>query len=753
MKKLNLLFIFFLSLTSAYSQLVVNSGGNSPLNYLTTGLLGSGVQVSNVQFNNSPNYSGSQLGTFTYTGSQIPMSSGLVIGNGNVVGLTGPNSSGSYGVSLYNNIVDVDLQTLAGQSIYDVGKLEFDFIPIGNNVSFSFMFGSDEYNEFVCSNFNDVFGFFVTGTNPNGPAYNSTNLATVPGTNIPITINTINNGTTGSGSTTLCDAADPNWVNNSIYFMGAPGNHFEADGMTQKITVTFPVVCGETYHFKIGIADGFDTSYDSWVILEGGSFTSPGVDVQIATTSGSNRILEGCGTADIIFRRPSNDVANPLTVTYTIGGTATQGVDYPNLQNPIVFPAGIDSVGITISPFADGIPEGVETVIITVVTISDCGDTLISTGTIEIYDDPILSISTPDVQVLCWGDSIPITTTPWSENAPFTYVWTEAATGNILPYTGNTMYGSIHSNTTITYYVSATDICGYTVTDTVHLSAYQTLEITDLFQVAASACNSDGLASAIVAGVTGMPHYLWKGPGSTMPYDSIMSSLFMNIPSGWYYFSITDDVCQINDSIFVEETDPPTAILTPSGIQGCSPYEVTFGNDSENAVEYTWNVGSGFEALSPSKDGRTITFYETTTIYLVAQLNPNCKDTASVTIEIVACGCTNPDAFNYDPLAVVDDGSCILPNPIVSPPNVFTPNGDGANDQYTVLTLNVKTIEFNIFNRWGNIVYSSSTLPLVWDGKSDGTAVSDGTYFYMYKAKSFKDEEIEGHGFIQLIGK
>src|SRR5690606_39091386 len=107
-------------------------------------------------------------------------------------------------------------------SIYDKSVLEFDFIPTGDTISFNYVFASSEYNSFTCTQYNDAFGFFLSGPGINGPfSNNAVNLAVVPNTTIPITVNTVNSGSpTGGGSASTCAAADPNWQANSQYFVG-----------------------------------------------------------------------------------------------------------------------------------------------------------------------------------------------------------------------------------------------------------------------------------------------------------------------------------------------------------------------------------------------------------------------------------------------------------------------------------------------------------------------------------------------------
>src|SRR5690606_29875203 len=110
-------------------------------------------------------------GIFKVTGTtNLGLDSGLVLtsgqaaSNASAIGVNGPNGGGS-GPSINNGggTVEPDLQSLVTQAIKDVCKLEFDFIPTGDTVSFQYVFGSSEYQSYSCSIYNDVFGFFISG--------------------------------------------------------------------------------------------------------------------------------------------------------------------------------------------------------------------------------------------------------------------------------------------------------------------------------------------------------------------------------------------------------------------------------------------------------------------------------------------------------------------------------------------------------------------------------------------------------------
>ncbi|MBS1548057.1 MAG: choice-of-anchor L domain-containing protein, partial [Bacteroidetes bacterium] len=182
---------------------------------------------------------------------------------------------------------DNDLMILSGQSINNAAILEFDFVPNGDSLHFKFVFGSEEYPTYVCSNFNDAFGFFLSGPGLSGPfTNNAVNIALVPGTTVPITINTINSGVAGTaGTPSTCAAADPNWQNNSVYYVdNASGATVAFNGFTTVLTALAAVQCGQTYHIKLAIGNGTDSALQSGVFLEAGSFQSNALPDLTAST-------------------------------------------------------------------------------------------------------------------------------------------------------------------------------------------------------------------------------------------------------------------------------------------------------------------------------------------------------------------------------------------------------------------------------------------------------------------------------------
>jgi hypothetical protein len=222
---------------------------------LVESILGPDIQsYSNVTFVGFPGNPDASAGLFTGgTNAGIGIEEGITLSCGFISTAIGPNSSDGISVDL-GLPGDADLTTLASQPTYDATVLEFDFVPLYNELFIEFVFGSDEYTEWIGS-FNDVFAFFLNGTN----------IAVVPSTATPISINTIN---PGSNST---------YYKDNEAFPGPFCN--EMDGFTTVMVAIGAVSPNETNHIKLAIGDGGDHALDSWVFFKSEGFS--GVDPEV----------------------------------------------------------------------------------------------------------------------------------------------------------------------------------------------------------------------------------------------------------------------------------------------------------------------------------------------------------------------------------------------------------------------------------------------------------------------------------------
>ena len=220
-------------------------------------LMGEGIVVSNIS------YSGTNISAGTFSGGTgiIGFESGIILSTGNISSVVGPNT---YDNTTTDNGMpgDADLDALIpGYTTYDATVLEFDFVPTSSIVTFEYVFGSEEYNEFVNTEYNDVFGFYINGVN----------CALIPGTWVitPVSINNVNGGNPYG-----TNANNSEFYRNNDLDDGGGSINTELDGLTVVLTVTANVNPGETNHIKLAIADAGDSFFDSAVFIKAGSFVA-----------------------------------------------------------------------------------------------------------------------------------------------------------------------------------------------------------------------------------------------------------------------------------------------------------------------------------------------------------------------------------------------------------------------------------------------------------------------------------------------
>ena len=196
-------------------------------------------------------------GLFSGGSSSIGIESGIVLTTGDASNAAGPNvADDSFGLA--SGVGDADLDAEFGLVTTDATYLEFSFTTSTGNLSFDYVFASEEYNEFVGSPFNDAFGFFLDGQN----------IALIPGTGAPVTINSVNGGFPfGVG------AVNPQfYVNNDLNDNGLFLNEVGYDGFTTVLTAQASNLSLGVHTIKLAISDVTDTDWDSGVFLAAGSF-------------------------------------------------------------------------------------------------------------------------------------------------------------------------------------------------------------------------------------------------------------------------------------------------------------------------------------------------------------------------------------------------------------------------------------------------------------------------------------------------
>jgi gliding motility-associated-like protein len=578
-KRFLLVFISALLLSHDPSLVAQLSLTSQTTNQYVANLVGPGITYSNVVFNGDVNairaFSNGNTTNLGLT-SGVVMSTGLLNGTG-TQSLSGPSSnflSGNNGGGSYP-----ELNSIAGSSTYDGLILEFDFVPVSNQLNVEYVFGSEEYNEYVNAGYNDAFAFFISGPGIVGQQ----NIALVPNMSLPVTIDNINNGNWWGCAFGPC-------FNCAFYIDNCTGTTLAMDGFTTVLTASRTVIPCSTYHIKLMIADGGDAAFDSWVFLKQDGFYAAGATGTTVTTTTlipGGIAYEGCGNNQnyFTFTLPAPAATN-TTINFTIGGTATNGVDYQAITNSITIPAGQTSANLYINAIADGISEANETVTITV-PVNACST---QTFTMTIADPVPLSVSVPPNLTFCAGSptALSITATPSGGLGTITYSWNNGAG------TGQTV--NVSPATTTTYTVTATDACGTTAT------AQTTVTVnpvpTSTFNLPSTGCVGQPVTITYTGNAPASATYNWNFGGGTVQSGSGQGPYTVTFPSSGTFtvtLTVTHNGCTsapTSQSITINNGYTST-FTAPANLCAGETATITYTGNAPAGATYNWNFGSG----------------------------------------------------------------------------------------------------------------------------------------------------------------
>jgi gliding motility-associated-like protein len=381
-------------------------------------------------------------GTFSNGVASIGLPTGAVLCTGHVNIIPGPNNQQNANNGFgFNSPDDPDLATLSNGNQFDLSRIVFSFTPTSDLVQFDYVFASEEYCEFANTNYNDVFGFFISGPGING----TQNIALIPNSNTPITINNVNHV-----DNTQYYVNNNTW--NPCQNVGAHSPNFnQFDGFTTVLTAVAELIPCETYQIKLAIADIADQAYASAVFLKANSFNAGGTIKSVPVyPSGQDFVYEGCNNGFIRFIR-SGDLSQPFVVNYTVGGSATPGDDYDPLPTSVTIPANQSFVQIPVSVLADLIAEGIETITITLENACSCE---LQEMTFNIQDLDPLEVEMEDIY-LCGNGPVTLGPTVEGGISPYTYLWSSGQTTSTI---------SVNTPGITEYTVTVTDNCGATAT-------------------------------------------------------------------------------------------------------------------------------------------------------------------------------------------------------------------------------------------------------------------------------------------------
>ncbi len=247
-------------------------------------------------------------------------------------------------------------------------------MPTSSTISFQYVFGSEEYPDFVGA-FNDVFGFFLTA-----PGGTPVNLAIIPGTDLPVSINDVNDG-----NTTVTPPIPPTnsqfYVNNQVQFSATgplPPVDTELNGLTTVLGAQATVTPGLTYHIKLAVADANDFALDSNVFVQAGSLSSANVTANPTTLAFGNQAQ---GTTSASQPVTVTNVGS-ATVTITNIVASTNFTETNNCPATLATGTGTGSsctVNVSFAPTATGTLTGTVTI-----TYTSAGSTTAQTTTVTL---------------------------------------------------------------------------------------------------------------------------------------------------------------------------------------------------------------------------------------------------------------------------------------------------------------------------------------------------------------------------------
>jgi gliding motility-associated-like protein len=688
--------VCFGSSTIVRAQMQVTA--NQTATVLAQRLAGQGITITNASLNCANNANG----VFKASSTNLNIDSGIVLSTG----LVGNINQAEPGVISTNNNRngDPDLQPLSGANVTrDACILEFDIIPKGTEVKFDYVFASEEYVNSVCGPYNDAFAFFISGPGINGTA----NMASVPNTNIPVAINSINNGIPGSlsnGTLTNCTNMGTGSPFVNYYINNQNGSSVAFRGFTTVLTAKSIVQPCATYHLKITIADAQNALYDSGVFIKAGSLQATSVSLvaqgATATNADTAFIARGCTAGNITVTR-SGELSNPLTIQMQYGGSAVAGIDYNALPSSITIPANSNMVNIPVQAINAG-SFGKRVLTAYAITPFTCNNTISisDSAVLAIVDAPQISMLTADTSV-CVGSSFTIRL---QGDHDLEYQWSP-----VIGLDNASLRDPLVTVTApISYAVTATLPNSGCSVATATIAINTTTGPTSIAMIdSVYTCSSYGISvDAIVLPSAANFIYHWQGP---LGYQSALPQLQIPNPqmlqTGWYSLTVSATGCSsITDSVFVLIVDQVPLPYVVSPLQFCSLEDKALyakGKDLKWYLDAHSNIGSD---VKPEINTHNLGSY----YYYVTQSYGTCES-AKATIEVMVTKCCQESFFV---------------------PTAFSPNGDGLNDYFAIqLDADSKMGACSIYNRWGQRVYIQvNNRP--WDGTFNGERVEVGDYMY-----------------------
>lgn len=613
------------------------------------------------------------IGTFFIApdNNDLGLSKGLLLTTGNATLALGPNSMSNAGVDL-GAPGDADLDSLSiqfgnGTLSNDACIVELDVFVATDELTFEYVFGSEEYPEYVNSQFNDIFAFLVSGPGISGdPGLGiAKNIAVLPDGITPVQINSVNQLL--------------NWQyfrNNEL------GQSLQYDGLTsdslgikRSLTARTTTLPCNTYHLKLAIADRQDGAFDSGVFISEIRGGTPNLAVQFA--SGIDYLVENCsGTQDSLIISLSDPQLDTVNFNTSIGGTATLGTDYTlAIPGVISFLPGQTRLAFPLTPIVDALLEGSETITVTLSNNFGCGTVVYKTITIDLNDNVLVEVIGGDTILACKGATVQLQAT-----GAVDYFWSPPGAVN-NPNIANPIIANIQNDVVLR--VQGT-LSTCTDEDTVFVRVLD--PVIDVVALSpTNICQGDSVLLQVInnvgnSGLTWIPSIELSDPSSATPVAKPSSTRTYRAEISIAGCTLSDSVTINVDTLFYPQMLVPDTIV-------CQNYPVQLAEVINSSTNYQWSPPTGLS--DPTSSGPIALPDQSTTYILIAtSANGYCSKSDSINLTVVPA---NIDILGDDYREIclgetVDLTAVATPqstSPIIWSPPFYVTNPTGPNTSTT----------------------------------------------------------------------
>ncbi|MEC3875605.1 choice-of-anchor L domain-containing protein [Chryseobacterium salviniae] len=721
----------------------VNAAGYAPSDYtplqlVKDVLISSGTNscvtptVSNVQV--SPNLPATNAqrswGYFHRGTTNFPFNDGIVLTTGHASKAGNSYISNTLGDDLpTGSDPDLVAATNPSATLNDAVILEFDFVPTSSQVKFNYLFASEEYTgSFPCS-FSDAFALLLRPT-AGGPYVNMAVLP-APGTG-PVSVTNIHPQNSFTGFDMGCGAP------NVAFFGGYNTSNIETNfnGRTVPLQATATVVPGQSYHFKMVLADAIDSSYDSAVFLEGGSFN---IGVELLDPNGGT-LPEEINVCDNVPQVITASVNDPnMNYQWFFNGVAIQGATSPtitatqpgNYEIQVTFPGNPCPGKASIKINGGTTPSAV--------------------------DASLLLCSTPDVTWFDLTDAMPsISTTP---GAVFTFYEDQA---DALAQNADNIQDILHYNgndgQVLYVVVSNGGFCSTLVELTLLKETRPTASV-----VASKLKVCPGSTVELTA--TGGSTYEWanfQGTGNVQTATVYTTTTFS-------VYALGAKGCQSSLPAKVTVEVVPEITSPLRDVEMCQGDRITLDAGAGPNYSYLWSTGEITQTINVDNWGvytvkidngyceRTFTVnvlgaaspfvsnvdYSNNTLTITAEVPTinNIPQTAEYSIDggitwqesNVFTGVQDNTTYNIQVRSVGTHCVGALEFFTFQVRNIITPNDDGVNDTLDLTALGgFNNFTGSIYDRYGSEMFRFTKETPIWNGTVGGKKLPTATYWYKF---------------------